>query len=59
MQQRIAEVIRQFDPNEVLSDWYEMTLRQILDVVNYLPSGRFWGCWTEDELDTVFYDELA
>ncbi len=58
-QDKIAKVITDFDKDEVLSDWYGMTLHQILEAMEAPGVIVLWGCWDQDELDTVFYDELA
>ena len=55
MQARIAKVIKDFDASEVLYDWQDMTLRQILSTMEQPGVVVFWGCWNEDELNTVFH----
>ncbi len=59
MQERIAQVIKDFDSSEILSDWYGMTLRQIMSAMEMPGVTVFWGCWSETELDTVFFNEAA
>lgn len=54
MQDTIAKIIKDFDSGEVLSDWQDMTLRQILSAMEMPGRIVFWGCWSETELSTVF-----
>ena len=59
MQSQIAKTIHDFSSDEVCSDWYGMTFRQILKTMDMPGVTVFWGCWTENELDTLFFDETA
>lgn len=54
MQNIIAEIIKAFNSNEYLPDWYGMTLRQIFDAMEAPGISVLWGCWSEDELETIF-----
>jgi len=57
MQEKIARVIKDFDPDEVLSDWFGMTLRQILEAMETPGVIVLWGCWSVAELNVVFIGE--
>lgn len=59
IQQRIAKIIKQFSSDGIYSDWYGMTLRQILSAMEMDCSVLYCGHLTKLELDTVFYNELA
>ncbi len=58
MQDRIAKIIKDFDSNEILSDWQGMTLRQIFSAMDTEDGVVvFRGCWSGTELDTIFKGE--
>jgi len=53
LQYRIASTLLEID--EIPSDWQNMTLRSIFCELDKVPGYRvFWGCWNENELNTVF-----
>lgn len=52
MQETIKELIKEQD--EFADDYYGMTLREILSSFEAPGHIVLWGCWSEDELDTVF-----
>ena len=54
MQSIIAKVIMDFDNDALLSDWYGMTFQQILEAMECPGVIVYWGCWTYNELMTVF-----
>jgi hypothetical protein len=54
MQKEIAQIIKDFSQDEIISDWFGLTLRQIFSAMEAPGITVFWGCWTEQELETVF-----
>jgi len=57
-QAQITKIIKDFDQGEYLPDWYNMSLRQILEAM-YSPGFVIQGNYTEAQLDTIFYSEAA
>ena len=52
----IKEVIYQVEEGALLSDYNDMTLRQILSDYENVPGYTvMWGCWSDKQLDTVFH----
>lgn len=54
MQDIIAKIIKDFCNDDLLSDWYGMTLRQIFEAMEMPGVIIFWDCWSDVELNTVF-----
>ena len=53
MEERIKEILDSI--GEVAYDWQNMTLRAIFTELDKVPGYTvYWGCWDEDELDTIF-----
>ena len=54
MQSKIADIIKDFSADEILSDWAGLTLRQIFNAMEAPGIVVCWGYWSESELETVF-----